>query len=384
MTLRRRIEAVMTGQGSQAPKWLKWVLTVMSLIYGSGVRLWRLAYDAGWIKQHRLPCMVISIGNITLGGTGKTPLTIYLAETIRRLGHHVVIISRGYGGSAERAGGVVSDGRRMLMRADESGDEPYMMAQRLSSVPILVGKNRVRSGLTAIENFRPDVILLDDGFQHRRLARDLDLVLLDVENPLGNGYLFPRGILREPAAALERANAVIFTRAGRAGYLPEERLQPYLESKPVFYSQHRPKLVKIIRGKPRPAEATDEIPLDKGLDFLKGKQVLAFAGIARNEDFFKSIPRFGCHLSEVVSFSDHHRYSRSDLERIRQAAADGQVDCLVTTEKDIYRISNAENWPFDLVVLGVDLIFEDSGFDGFIAERVAFRQSETMAQKDGP
>jgi tetraacyldisaccharide 4'-kinase len=382
MDLRRRIEAIMTGQAPQGHLWLKGSLTAISVLYRGLVELWRLAYETGLVEQRSLSCMVISIGNIALGGTGKTPLTIYLAEVIQRLGYRVVIISRGYGGSAESSGGILSDGQRTLMRAHECGDEPYMMAQRHETVPVIVGKNRYQAGLKAVKRFQPDVILLDDAFQHRRLARDLDLVLLDAGMPFGNGHLFPRGILREPAAAIKRGHAVIFTRAENAEHLPEKRIQPYLVSKPVFFSYHRPKLVKIITGKSRSGEATENTPLDKGLDCLKGKKVLAFAGIARNEDFFNMIPSFGCQLSEVISFSDHHRYNRRDLQNIQQAAMDGHVDCLMTTEKDFYRMSLPMDWPLDLVVVGVDLVFKDSDFDRFIAERVAAIRSEKSPYKD--
>jgi tetraacyldisaccharide 4'-kinase len=371
MNLRHQIETIMKSDGEASPSWLRRGLSAISLAYGGGVRLRTAVYDNRVIKSQHLPCVVISIGNVTVGGTGKTPLTIYLAETIRRLGYGVVIISRGYGGSAESSGGIVSDGQRIHMHADECGDEPYMMAQRLETIPVMVGKNRYQSGLTAVKMFRPDVILLDDAFQHRRLARDLDLVLLDAKNPFGNGHLFPRGILREPAASLKRGHAVIFTRAEKARHLPEKRVQPYLESRPVFYSDHRPKLVKIIAGKSRPGEESNGPLLDKGLDFLKGKKVLAFAGIARNEDFFNTIPNFGCHLSEVISFSDHHRYHRRDLQRIQRAAADQHADCLLTTEKDFYRLSCPWDGSFTLGVVGVDLVFKDDGFDGFIADNLA-------------
>ena len=384
MNLLRQIEIIMKSDGEASPFWLRRGLSAISLAYGGGVRLRAAAYDNGVIKTKHLPCVVISIGNVTVGGTGKTPLTIYLAEAIQRLGYQSVILSRGYGGSAENSGGVVSDGRRIYMHADECGDEPYMMAKRLATVPVVVGKNRYRSGLTAVKRFQPDVILLDDAFQHRRLARDLDLVLLDAEKPFGNGHLFPRGILREPPASLKRGHAVIFTRVEKRAHLPEKGVQPFLASRPVFYSHHRPKLVKIITGKSRTGEEPNGAPLEKGVDFLKGKQVLAFAGIARNQDFFDMIPNFGCDTAGVSSFSDHHRYSRRDIQRIQHTALDRHVDCMLTTEKDYYRMSFPVDWPLDLVVMGVDLVFKDNGFDRFIADRVASLRSEKSPQKEFP
>jgi tetraacyldisaccharide 4'-kinase len=384
MNLVRQIETIMKSDGKDSPAWLRKGLSAISFLYGRAVQLRTAAYNNKTLKTKHLPCVVISIGNITVGGTGKTPLTIYMAEFIERMGYRVVILSRGYGGSAEGAGGIVSDGQRVQMCADECGDEPYMMAQRLKTTPVLVGKNRWQSGMLAVKTFQPDVILLDDAFQHRGLARDLDLVLLDAEKPFGNGFIFPRGVLREPAASLKRGHALILTRVDKTDLVPEKTLQPFLQSRPVFYSHHKPNLVKIIPGKPRSEKDTGGRAMDKHIDSLKGKQVLAFAGIARNEDFFNMIPNFGCKLSGELSFTDHHQYTRSDIQNIKQSAADRHVDCLMTTEKDYYRMSFVVDWSLDLVVMGVGLSFKDSGFDEFISERVVTLRSEKSPQKDSP
>ena len=191
-----RVEFIMKNNGEPSPVWLEKFLSIASRAYGWCVRLRTAAYDQGMIKAKRLPCVVISIGNVTMGGSGKTPLTIYIAKKLCHLGYRVAVLSRGYGGKAEKSGAIVSDGSQIFVSADVSGDEPYMMAQQLASTPIIVGADRYRSGKIAVRSFNPDVILLDDGFQHRRLARDLDLVLLDASKPGGNGYLFPRGVLR--------------------------------------------------------------------------------------------------------------------------------------------------------------------------------------------
>jgi tetraacyldisaccharide 4'-kinase len=384
MSLLKRIEAIMKSDGEASPAILRSGLSAISHLYGGGVRLRTVAYDRGTIKTNQLPCIVISIGNLTVGGTGKTPLTLYMAQLVQRLGYQVVILSRGYGGSAESSGGIVSDGQRIHMQADECGDEPYMMARRLRTVPILVGKSRYQSGLLAVKRFQPDVILLDDAFQHRRLARDLDLVLLDAEKPIGNGHLFPRGILREPAASLKRSHAVIFTRTEKTAHLPQETIQPFLKTKPVFYSHHKPCFVKHIIENSRSGKHAGGTPQETGFDFMRGKHVLAFAGIARNEDFFNMIPDFGCAGSDVISFSDHHRYSPYDIQHIQQVAIDGHADCLLTTEKDFYRMAPSMDWPLDLVVMGVDLVFKDNGFDAFILERVASLLSEKPFYKDSP
>ena len=382
MSLIRQIETIMKSDGNGSPVWLRKGLSAISFLYSRGVQLRTAAYDNKTLKTKHLPCVVISIGNITVGGTGKTPLTIYMAEFIERMGYQVVILSRGYGGSAESSGGIVSDGQRVQMSADECGDEPYMMAQRLNTTPVLVGKNRWQSGMLAVKTFRPDVILLDDAFQHRGLARDLDLVLVDAEKPFGNGFIFPRGILREPVASLKRGHALILTRVDKTDPVPKKILQPFLQSKHVFYSHHRPNLVKIIPGEPRSEKDTDGSALDKHMDYLKGKQVLAFSGIAKNENFFKMIPNFGCKLSGELSFTDHHQYTRSDIQNIQQLAAERHVDCLMTTEKDYSRMAFPVDWSLDLVVMGVDLSFSDGGFDEFISERVATLRPEKLPQKD--
>lgn len=192
--------------------WLRF-LSFLSLLYGGAHRLRCVAYQRGWRRTHRLSCPVVSIGNLVAGGTGKTPMTQFIARHAQHLGYHPVILSRGYKGRAERKGGVVSDGTTVLMTPEMAGDEPFMLASSLTGIPVIVGQDRYRSGCLAIKQFQPDLILLDDGFQHIRLARDLNILLLDNHRPMGNGYLLPRGILREPLAAIKRADVVVFTRA---------------------------------------------------------------------------------------------------------------------------------------------------------------------------
>jgi tetraacyldisaccharide 4'-kinase len=366
-----RIEAIMNSKGVPGPGWLRKGLYAISLAYGCAVRLRTAAYDAGLLKAKRLPCVVISIGNVIVGGTGKTPLTIYLSEILVNQGYRVVVISRGYGGSAVNSGGIVSDGCQVFMSVDTCGDEPYMMAHRLENIPILVGKDRYRSGLTAVDRFKPDVILLDDAFQHRRLARDLDLVLLDARNPFGNRYLFPRGCLREPMVSVKRGHALVFSRSQNREAHLRNHLDPLIQAMPVFDSHHNPTVVKIIAARTASGIDSNHEKRDKDLAFLNGKRVLAFSGIARNEEFFKVLRTAGCHLVDRVPFRDHHRYSRDDIRQIQQTAVDRQAVCILTTEKDYYRLSRVVEWPLDLVVVGVDLVFNDAKFDRFIAEKVA-------------
>ena len=211
--VKKKIQEIMTGGREIGSLFLTLFLFAISVGYGGIVRLRETLYKKGLLQSKRLPCPVISIGNITVGGSGKTPMTIYVAELIKHLGYGVAIISRGYKGQAEKIGGVVCDGRRICMGPDTAGDEPFMVAQRLKTVPVIVGQNRFKAGRLAIREFKPDVLLLDDAFQHLKLHRDLDIVLLDSKAPLGNTYLFPRGTLRESASALSRGDAVVLTRS---------------------------------------------------------------------------------------------------------------------------------------------------------------------------
>jgi len=371
-----RVEFIMKNNGEPSPVWLEKFLSIASRAYGWCVRLRTAAYDQGMIKAKRLPCVVISIGNVTMGGSGKTPLTIYIAKKLCHLGYRVAVVSRGYGGKAEKSGAIVSDGSQIFVSADVSGDEPYMMAQQLASTPIIVGADRYRSGKIAVRSFNPDVILLDDGFQHRRLARDLDLVLLDASKPGGNGYLFPRGVLREPLQSLRRGHAVILTRTQLDCENSNTCLGSLLDPIPVFKSRHQPNIVKMI-----PAGNISEVypgseTLAQDLDVLKGKRVLAFSGIAANEIFFETLRDAGCRLVDGMPYRDHHRYRRSDIRRIRRTADDQQVDIIVTTEKDYYRLPEATDWGRTLTVVGVEIKFQNKDFDDFLAGKVAFHQEK--------
>ena len=371
MRILDRIESIMKHDGNPSPAWLEKALLIVSKVYGLGVRLRTAAYDKGIFKTRHLPCVVVSVGNVTLGGSGKTPLTIHIAKTLGLLGYRVAVISRGYGGSAEKTGSIVSDGTQVLVPAEVSGDEPFMMAAQLNETPILVGANRYRSGLLAVRRFNPDVILLDDGFQHRRLARDLDLVLVDAHRPGGNLYLFPRGVLREPLAALNRGHAMVLTRMQSDENRWDKRLGSYLDSMPVFASQHRPKIVKSYTAAELSNGREDKRASSRNLENLNGKRALAFSGIATNENFFGALKDAGCLLMHTISFRDHHHYSRSDLAHIRKIADKLQVDCVLTTEKDYYRLSKRIDWNLPLTVVGVDIVFPDTAFDDFLTDKVA-------------
>uniref|UniRef100_UPI0035937661 tetraacyldisaccharide 4'-kinase n=1 Tax=Desulfococcus sp. TaxID=2025834 RepID=UPI0035937661 len=214
--LRSRIHAVIRDPRPKAGGALGWALSAVARGYGKLMAERARWYETGRLPSRRLPCGVVSVGNITVGGTGKTPMALRLAREFACAGRRTVIVSRGYRGRAEAEGGIVSDGGSLFMTADAAGDEPFMMAESLIAagldVPVVVGRNRHAAGMTAVFRFAPEVVILDDAFQHLRLRRDLNLLLLDGTAPFGNGRVLPRGPLREPLSALARADAVILTR----------------------------------------------------------------------------------------------------------------------------------------------------------------------------
>lgn len=360
-SLKKKIEAIILDQKVSKNLPLAALLSITSGVYGQITRLRQFSYRKSIAKSHSLPCTVISIGNITLGGTGKTPMTIYLAELLKRLDRKVVILSRGYKGKAEKKGGLVSDGRKVFMTPAQAGDEPFMMAGILRDVPIFVGSNRFENGRIAMEKFQPDVILLDDGFQHIQLKRDIDLVLLDHANPFGNGRLLPRGPLREPLSALSRGDAFIMTRSDRPEGKLSDLLKNQMRQKPVFKTRHIPNICHVSDGK-------DNCPIEP--DFIKGKKGFAFSGIAKNSDFRDSLKSFA--LTGFSEFPDHHNYKEEELASIGRKAIAQKADFLVTTQKDFSRIEHAKDWPLPLVVIGIKISFGDqaSEFERYIAKRV--------------
>ncbi|KPJ77520.1 MAG: hypothetical protein AMJ54_07640 [Deltaproteobacteria bacterium SG8_13] len=371
------MEAVFDNNDPQNSSPLEVFLHALSRIYAVAVKVRLAGYRHGIFKTRRLPCKVISIGNVTAGGTGKTPFAIYVAAMIHRWGLRAAVISRGYKGDAERRGAVVSDGSRLLASPEAAGDEPFLMAVRLMplSVPVLVGRDRVRIGLQAIQRFAPDVIILDDGFQHVRLARDIDVVLLDSQRPLGNSHLLPRGVLREPLSSLRRADLFVFTRTTAkekdTGSHPCRTLPFRLPDRPVFRAAHAPVLRVWIQ--PGQNAALEQLSRPGALEIrqLAGRRVFAFSGIAANAVFQRSLTGLGIDVSGFIGFGDHHAYSTDDLSRILDAARSAGADCLCTTDKDWVKLPRHVDWPLELAVMGVDI---DLGGDapGF-AEQLRLR-----------
>ena len=334
------------GSHKPAPKVLVSLLKALAPLYGIGQRLHH-RYDSHPTRRRHLACPVISIGNITTGGTGKTPMTRHVARHLQKLGLRPAIISRGYGGDFERRGGVVSDGRTVLATAGQAGDEAYMLATQLPGVAVLVGRDRYRSGLIARQRYGADILILDDGFQHYRLARTIDLVLLDAENPLGNGHLLPLGRLREPPENLKRADALILVRRNVSPPADRRWLKPLLGSGPVFECRRRQVQVGgDASGQPQ--------------------RLFAFAGLARNQRFFDDLQQGGAEVVARRSFQVHHPYSLKTLESLAAAAVTARADAIVTTAKDHSRIPHGFTWPLQLRVMEVALEFDDDRFDAYL------------------
>ncbi|HET6461725.1 MAG TPA: tetraacyldisaccharide 4'-kinase [Syntrophales bacterium] len=320
------------------------ILSLLSLLYRPVVNLRNKMYDNGILKQNKLSCRVVSIGNITVGGTGKTPTVIMLAKLLKERGYRPAVLSRGYGGRGKSAVNIVSDGSEILMGHMEAGDEPILIAKAAEGIPVLTGPKRILTGRFAIENFNADILILDDAFQHRDIFRDVDIVILNRERPFGNGFLLPRGPLRESLESLKRAHFLIWkdsTGEGRYPKYQEQCIGLYL---PVLSVYLRPK--DIIRG-----EAGEIYPLD----LIKGKKVCAFAGIASPEAFNRSLESLGVIVKSFSEFPDHYRFVEADISAIRKRYIDSASEIIMTTEKDGVRLADFPDFLKDVFILRMEM-----------------------------
>jgi len=296
-----------------------------------GVLIRLLAYGLGIFRSRRLPAFVISIGNLTAGGTGKTPAVEMIATWALKQGYRPAVLSRGYGGHFRGEVLVVSDGKEVKSDPVASGDEPYFLARRLPRIPVIVSKKRYRGGLFAQRKFGCNFLILDDGFQHMELQRDLDIVLLDGANPFGNKYLLPRGPLREPVGSLKRADALVLTRcsAGEKDEGTRRYLSREFPRTPVFPSNHVPTHVVF------PGTGEDTIvPVSD----LKGKPVIAFAGIAHPEYFRATLEALGVEIVDFQSFRDHHLYTPQEIGNLLAKKGRLHAQYILMTGKDWVKI----------------------------------------------
>jgi len=317
-----------------------------SLLYGLIISRRNKRFDLGFVKPVRLPGKVISVGNLTVGGTGKTPLVIQLARTLRDRGYRPVVLSRGYGGTSKNPVNVVSKGTELLMNQNEAGDEPVLIAKSATGIPVLTGPRRVHTGDWAIKNLNADVLILDDGFQHRHLFRDIDIVLLNASSPFGNGNLLPGGPLREPISALKRADIIIATGTYDDVTAPRPIVLPDGVHAPVFKCYYQPR--NLLHG----ARETAFPP-----ELVKGKKICAFAGIGNPLAFENTLAALGADVAVFIPFPDHHRYTEQDVGLIDEKARQCRAEMIVTTEKDKIRLEGFEAFLRDLYTLRVEMEF---------------------------
>lgn len=291
---------------------LRLLLIVFSWPYSVIVRLRNRLYSAGLFKAHRVDAAVISVGNLTAGGTGKTPLVVWLCRTLRQ--RRCVILTRGY-----------------RTQKGKPSDEPALLADKCPGVPVVINPDRVAGAGQAITSHGAEVLILDDGFQHRRLARDIDIVTIDATSPFGFGRLLPAGLLREPVTGLRRADAVVITRCDQVS-------QEQLAAIERQVRQVNPDLI-IATAVHAPAAVITQDGPEIGLETLRGKRVHAFCGIGNPEAFFDTIRRLGCVLAGRQAFDDHHAYTGECLSGIRQQAGEHTADYVLTTQKDWTKIA---------------------------------------------
>ncbi|MEW6427924.1 MAG: tetraacyldisaccharide 4'-kinase [Thermodesulfobacteriota bacterium] len=314
------------------------------------------AYRKGLFAVHHAGVPVISIGNLTWGGTGKTPMVIAVAEFCLRLGFRPAIVSRGYGAASPRPVNTVSDGRRILLDAAAAGDEPLLLAERLPGVPVLTGVRRPAAARRAVELFAPDLLLLDDGFQHLALARDLDIVLLNGGRPLGNGRVFPGGPLREGVGALRRAHCLVATGSAAAALDAALPARAGFAAIPRFGAAYRPRALLTSAGEPLPLES------------LAGKRPLAFCGLGSPDSFRRSLAEIGIVPVDFIACRDHRRYVAADLVHLAERCRQQGGDCLLATEKDLVKL---RRFPLPLPLYALRVVLDpEPAFFAFLEERL--------------
>ena len=310
-------------------KSIKYLLFPLALFYW-GVLYWRnLFYTTGFFISKKLPTKVISIGNITTGGTGKTPAVIFLTKTLSEKGIRCAILSRGYG--RKTAGTqLVTDGKTPVEDWRNFGDEPSLMAKALPGIPIVVDSKRHRGGMFLIDNFKPEVIVLDDAFQHRRIERDLDIVLINSKDKKTDHKLLPFGLLREPLSSLKRADILIFTKTNLM--TPNDFLNKTIKSvrKPYFSSTLEAETPISFQGEP--------------LLVKKGTKAVALSAIADTKGFITTLKQLNIEIVDHYDFDDHYNYRQADLERVAKHIKSLDVSVVITTEKDMIKLA-----PLDLL-----------------------------------
>ncbi|MDQ8185617.1 tetraacyldisaccharide 4'-kinase [Pelagicoccus sp. SDUM812002] len=342
----------------------KILLRALSVVFGGLVHLRFFLYRNRLLKDQPLGCLVVVVGNLTVGGTGKTPVVEKFARSLHNRGRKVAILSRGYKSKAVKkeslkdrlwrtyvTGGeapppkIVSDGEHVLLDSELAGDEPFMLAKNLPGVVVLVDKDRVKSGSYAIKKFGCDTLILDDGMQYLPLKGRLNLLLVDKSNPFGNRKLLPRGILREPVRHLKRASYVFLTKSdGRPDPELEALIQKHNPGVDIIECAHRPQYLQEVNGTQR-----------KELAELKNRRIGAFSGIAVPQSFEGFLRNLGANLLYTRRFTDHHRFDANELHEIVDEAKAAGLEYIVTTEKDAVRIPDTISFSIPLYYLRLEI-----------------------------
>lgn len=319
---------------------LRRALAVLAKIYAAAIGLRVFLYRSRLLRPSSLGCTVISVGNITLGGTGKTPMVEMLARELNRGGRKVAILSRGYksGRKVRDFPRVVADGKELCLDVIASGDEPYMLAREVPQAVVIVDKDRVRAAKHAVNKFAVDTIILDDGYQYLRLDRQVNIMLIDCTNPFGNQRLLPRGVLREPLRHLDRADLFFLTKTKGMNLKGlKARLKKINPRADIIESAHCPRyLNSIFSGTKR------------DLRFLTGRRISCLSGIASPQGFEQALTELGAVLTSCHRFPDHHLYTAEELAEIIKCAQIEKAEALVTTEKDAVRfpaLSQSRSFP---------------------------------------
>jgi len=356
---------LLDGQcASRADKAVRVLLFFLSRVYGAAVQIRLRLYSERILRQRTLGCLVVSIGNLSVGGTGKTPVVEVFARTLAANGRRVAVLSRGYRSKSrpwrERfrdllsrvLGGrpspprVVSDGQRLRLDAARAGDEPFMLANNLPNVMVIVDKDRVKAGRYAIRHFGADTLILDDGFQYLRLRPRLNIVLIDATNPFHNHLLLPRGLLREPIRNVRRADYVFLTKSDGSSRLRHLRR---------FISHHNPR-AEIIECRHNPLYLEDVYTGKRhDLDTLKGKRVAAISGIAGPRSFEDFLETLGARIVHRERFADHHRYKQQEVINFVNAALTQNAELAITTEKDAVRFPKLDRRDIPVYFLRVEI-----------------------------
>lgn len=352
------------------------VLKGLSYLFLAVVSIRYFLYRTGLLRRYPLGTQVISIGNVTAGGTGKTPVTEIFARTLAAEGRKVAILSRGYRRKEApwwqrlftqviEKPLVVSDGRRVLLDSATGGDEPYMLASNLPGVAVVVDRNRVKAGRYAVNRLGCDTLILDDGFQYQKLKHSIEVVLVDSTNPFGNGNMLPRGILREPVRNLKRADIIFLTKCRGDVSAVKEEIRRYNTTAEIVECNHTPKVMKDVWSR-------EEFPLD----WLRDKTVCTLSGIASPKGFENSLRHLGAKVVWCERYADHHRYDASEVLYALNRTADMGADALVTTEKDAVRFPRLETAPVKCLYLriAIEILVGGESFTQLI-NRICFRKS---------